>query len=317
MIQCFKKAIVMLLFVALIVSFPITSNAKEVSVGKVKSVKSKADYRYYKGLVSAKDMRFKNIKYKYGIKVTWKKVKGASGYEIYTYGVATKKWTKKKDTKKTKYTFNHLAEKTKVKLKIRAYKKVNGKKVYGAWSSAKTIKSPKLLMKIKKNAQHDAKFYERYAAEQAFVIQNQYRKAKGIPELKWSEDIYQVAMIRAKAISKDFSHNGFMSTTNKYFKDKYGILETELRVDNSTEYNDLGIETYLFINGENIADGYRTAKDVCEGWKDSKGHYLNLLGDSYKSGAIACYYDGKMLNWVSLFGEIGDLDHLVQEMRTK
>lgn len=51
-----------------------------------------------------------------------------------------------------------------------------------------------------------------------------------------------------------------MSTTNNYFKDKYGILKTELRVDNSTEYNNLGVETYLFINGENIADGYRIRK---------------------------------------------------------
>ena len=124
-------------------------------------------------------------------------------------------------------------------------------------------------------------------------------------------------MIRAKAIAKNFSHDGFMSTTNNYFKDKYGILKTALRVDNSTEYNNLGVETYLFINGENIADGYRTAKDACEGWKGSKGHYLNLLGDNYKSGAIACYYDGKMLNWVSLFGEVEDLDQLVQEMKTK
>ena len=317
MLKHFKKTVIMLLFVSLVFLIPTTINAKEVSVGKVKSVKSKTDYRYYKGLVSAKNMRFKNIKYKYGIKVTWKKVKGASGYEIYTYGVATKKWKKKKDIKKTKYTFTNLAEKTKIKFKIRAYKKVNGKKVYGVWSKAKTIKSPKLLIKIKKNAQHDAKFYERYAAEQAFVIQNQYRKAKGIPELKWSEEIYQVAMIRAKAIAKNFSHDGFMSTTNNYFKDKYGILKTELRVDYSTEYNNLGVETYLFINGENIADGYRTAKDACEGWKGSKGHYLNLLGDNYKSGAIACYYDGKMLNWLSLFGEVEDLDQLVQEVKTK
>lgn len=100
MIKHFKKAIIMLLFVALVFSIPTTINAKEVSVGKVKSVKSKTDYRYYKGLVSAKNMRFKNIKYKYGIKVTWEKVKGASGYEIYTYGVATKKWNKKKTLKR-------------------------------------------------------------------------------------------------------------------------------------------------------------------------------------------------------------------------
>ena len=47
MIKHLKKAIIMLLFVALVFDST-TINAKEVSVGKVKSVKSKTDYRYYK-----------------------------------------------------------------------------------------------------------------------------------------------------------------------------------------------------------------------------------------------------------------------------
>lgn len=315
MIKYVRKLFVMILIVVLVVQFPITTKATGVKVGKVQAVKSKTYYRYYKGITSALDMQFKNIKYKYGIKVTWKKVKGASGYEIYTYGVATKKWTKKKDTKKTYYTFTNLMKKTQVKFKVRAYKKVNGSKKYGKWSKVKTIMSPDLLMKIKRNAQHDKKFYERYAAEKAFTIQNRYRREKGLPELKWSEEIYNVAKIRAKAISKDFSHSGLLSTTSKYFKDKYGISEPEIVIDNSTEYNDLGIEIKLFINGENIAEGYYTANDVCKGWKSSSGHYKNLLGSTYKTGAIACFYDGKRFNWVSLLGEVEDLDQYLKNSK--
>jgi hypothetical protein len=58
-------------------------------------------------------VRWGKIKYKYGVKTSWKKVKNASGYEIYTYGVATKKWTMKKEAKKTSYTFKNLLDKDK------------------------------------------------------------------------------------------------------------------------------------------------------------------------------------------------------------
>ena len=56
---------------------------------------------------------------------------------------------------------------------------------------------------------------------------------------------------------------------------------------------------------ENIAAGYATGEAAAEGWYNSDGHRKNMLGDSYKKAAIACYYvvDGTEFKyyWVNLF----------------
>lgn len=69
--------------------------------------------------------------------LSWKKVKGATGYEVYRSlnGGAYKKLT---DVKTTKYTAK-LSAGTSYKYKVRAYTVVNGKRVYGSWS--KVIKA--------------------------------------------------------------------------------------------------------------------------------------------------------------------------------
>lgn len=69
--------------------------------------------------------------------LSWKKVKGATGYEVYrsVNGGAYKKLT---DVKTTKYTAK-LSAGTSYKYKVRAYTVVNGKRVYGSWS--KVIKA--------------------------------------------------------------------------------------------------------------------------------------------------------------------------------
>ena len=74
--------------------------------------------------------------------VTWNKIKGAKGYQIY---ISTKKTSgfKKKDTltkaAKVKSTVKKLESGRKYYFKVRAYKKVNGKKVYGAYSKTRSI----------------------------------------------------------------------------------------------------------------------------------------------------------------------------------
>ena len=83
-----------------------------------------------------------SIKLKSGKKkvtVTWKKVTGASGYEI---RMATKKngkfnIIKKTSSKTLSYTKKNLANNKKYYYKVRAYKKVNGRKVYSSWSKVK------------------------------------------------------------------------------------------------------------------------------------------------------------------------------------
>lgn len=78
------------------------------------------------------------------IKVIWKKKSGASGYQIYW---ATDKNFKKvvsktivKYGKTTSYTGKNFTKGKKYYVKVRAYKTINGKKVYGSWSTVKSVK---------------------------------------------------------------------------------------------------------------------------------------------------------------------------------
>jgi hypothetical protein len=74
----------------------------------------------------------------------WKKVKGASGYEV---TIATKKNFKKgkkvTSVKGTSKTFKKLKKNKTYYVKVRAYTKKNGKKVYGAYSKVKKVKITK------------------------------------------------------------------------------------------------------------------------------------------------------------------------------
>ena len=78
------------------------------------------------------------------LKLTWKKVSSASGYQV-VYATDSK-FKKGKDTititKKTQTTklLKKLKKNKKYYVKVRAYKKVNGKKVYGSWSKVVTKK---------------------------------------------------------------------------------------------------------------------------------------------------------------------------------
>ena len=76
--------------------------------------------------------------------VSWKKIKGVSGYEIYRSTKKKKGYKKIKTAKKAaivKYTNKKLTKKKKYYYKIRAYKIVDGKKVYSSYSSPKSVKA--------------------------------------------------------------------------------------------------------------------------------------------------------------------------------
>ncbi len=77
---------------------------------------------------------------------TWKTLSGITGYEIEysTSSKFTSKTTKKvkvKSSKTNKTTVKKLTKGKKYYVRIRAYKTVNGKPVYGAWSAVKNIKA--------------------------------------------------------------------------------------------------------------------------------------------------------------------------------
>lgn len=80
------------------------------------------------------------------IKVSWKKVKGASGYVIYTSKNKTKGFKKVKTIRKAaagKASVRSGVKKGKCYVKVCPYKTVNGKPVYGTYSKTYTVKVKK------------------------------------------------------------------------------------------------------------------------------------------------------------------------------
>lgn len=78
------------------------------------------------------------------IKASWDKKSGANGYQIYySRNKNFKKLSAKKIVKggkKTSYVGKNFTKGKKYYVKVRAYKNVNGRKVYGKWSNVKSVK---------------------------------------------------------------------------------------------------------------------------------------------------------------------------------
>ncbi|MCR5836378.1 MAG: hypothetical protein K6G88_07720 [Lachnospiraceae bacterium] len=294
-----KKVLNKAIFLTVCLSILSMSISNVNADDKVRSVKKHTISGSYKRVES-------KIKYNKAIRLSWDKSDNVTGYEISVYGVASKRWRVVKRTKKTHYSFANMLKKDKLKVRIRTYTDgLDGRK-YGAWS--KTVKFTTKKLVAKRNSKgRIKKFYDRYVAEQAFVLQNKMRRDAGSKELIWSEAAYKVALKRAKDISKDFSHDKLDATALDVLSKEYGVngLEYEYEEDGFT------CNSY-YITGENIATGQGDYKHVMNTWKNSPGHYLNLKDFNYKSGAIACYWNGKQTYFAAVFCD-SDLDSNLTE----
>ncbi len=79
-----------------------------------------------------------------GVRATWKKVKKADGYQcrFYLFWSKDKKSYEKKTVKKNSASV-YFQDNENIKLKVRAYRKVNGEKVYSKWATS-IIKKKKI-----------------------------------------------------------------------------------------------------------------------------------------------------------------------------
>lgn len=107
---------------------------------------------YYGGFsntisIMTKPAKVSKVKLKAGngqATIKWKKIKGVSGYAIYRSTKKSGRYKKIKTVKKastTSYTNKNLSSNKKYYYKVRAYKKVKGKKVYGSYSSVKSVRT--------------------------------------------------------------------------------------------------------------------------------------------------------------------------------
>lgn len=72
--------------------------------------------------------------------LTWKKTPGASGYIIQVKKPGSKKYVTLKTLSGSKYVTPKYKKNKKYGFRIRTYKKISGKKVYGVWKAYKTLK---------------------------------------------------------------------------------------------------------------------------------------------------------------------------------
>lgn len=251
-----------------------------VTMPKVKKLKKTVKHSYYKGVKSIKKNGKPNmgkIKYDYGIKIYWKKVKGAKGYEVYRYENAKECWTKIKTTKKTSYTLTNMLEGENVKIRIRAYKKSGSGNEYGKYSDTLSFKTKNMYTKKYKNGKTKG-FYSKWASEDAFVLQNKLRTKAGVNQLKWSDRIYEIASLRAymMATKDGLTHAGEWRDEKSILK-KWGYTDKEL--SNAPD-----------VTCEIAADAFKTPKKVVNGWKHSENHYASNINKEYKVAATAVYY---------------------------
>lgn len=285
-----------------------TKVVDKITMPKVKKLKKKTKYSYYKGVKSIKKNGKPNwgkIKYQYGIKLIWSKVKNAKGYEVYRYENAKGCWTKIKTVKKPTYTLTNMLEGENVKIRIRAYKKSGGGNEYGKYSDTLSFKTKKMYTKKYKNGKTKG-FYSKWASEDAFVLQNKLRTKAGVNQLKWSDRIYEIASLRAymMATKDGLTHAGEWRDEKSILK-KWGYTDNEL--SNAPD-----------ISGENAAGDFRTAYDAVKGWKKSEGHYRNIVKSAFNSGAISVYrvYDFKKdytTKWCSDFSPEANYDKIINE----
>lgn len=290
-----------------------TKVADKITMPKVKKLKKKTKYSYYKGVKSIKKNGKPNwgkIKYKYGIKLTWSKVKNANGYEVYRYENAKGCWTKIKTVKKPTYTLTNMLEGEKVKIRVRAYKKTKNGNEYGKYSGVLKFKTKDMYTKTYKNGKTKG-FYSKWASEDAFVIQNDMRVKAGVKPLRWSDRIYEIASLRAymMATKDGLTHNGLDRDIKSIFT-KYDVNHNKLKEDKYWK---------LDLLAENIAGAFKTPKTAVNGWKNSNKHYKNMVDEEYNTGAIAVYivYDfnkSHITKWCSNFSVYSNYDALFREV---
>lgn len=117
------------------------------------------------------------------------------------------------------------------------------------------------------------------AAEVTSVLEqvNRERKAIGLPELAWNDELAVAADVRAKEITVSFSHT---------------------RPDGS----DWWTVNEKVVYGENLAKGYQSAEDVMKAWMESPEHKDNILYPGFREIGIAVYKSGGQWYWAQEFG---------------
>lgn len=127
--------------------------------------------------------------------------------------------------------------------------------------------------------------YEAVASQyewEVLKLLNHERLSAGMEAVSTCKSMQEAADVRTKEIISLFSHE------RPDGRRCFSVLD-----DKKISYR---------IAGENIAAGYKTPKNVMEGWMNSPGHKANILNDAFDHVGIGYGTGGSYgANWVQLF----------------
>ncbi len=121
-----------------------------------------------------------------------------------------------------------------------------------------------------------------YEYEQEVIrLVNDIRKKNGLGTLEYDWQLSRVARYK----SQDMHDKGYFSHTSPTYGSPFDMMKS------------FGL-SYRSA-GENIAKGYKTPKDVVNGWMNSSGHRANILNSSYTKIGVGYVADGNY--WTQMF----------------
>lgn len=119
------------------------------------------------------------------------------------------------------------------------------------------------------------------AESQVIKLVNEIRDQNGLAPLTENWQLSRVARYK----SQDMADNNYFSHTSPTYGSPFQMMKQ------------FGI-TYRSA-GENIAQGYSTAKAVVNAWMNSPGHRANILNSSYTQIGVGYVSDGN--HWTQMF----------------
>ena len=138
---------------------------------------------------------------------------------------------------------------------------------------------------LKKQAVDNVELYSDKINSVLEII-NQYRKEQGVNSCVLDKNLCVAASVRALEMSYTENLSHIRPDGAKCF-----VVLDDLEIN----YNSAG---------ENIADGFKNAESVCNAWKNSEGHYRNIISKKYNKVGIgvAQSINGRYY-WVQIFSD--------------
>lgn len=272
-----------------------SSKEYKIKIRGYKIVKKKKYHGSYSEVlkVASKPTQVKSLKVKSetdtSVKLSWGKVIRATGYRVYIYNSSKKKYEYYGYSKTNSITIKDLKALQTYKIKVRAYKTVEGKRTYGTYSKVVTAKTKFSKVKnLKAESQTDTKIN---------LSWNKVSKATGYRVYKYNSskkkyELYKDLKTNKLTINKLKSSEIYKFKVRAYKtvkkKNEYGTYSEVLTTATKpTEVKNIGVisqnDTQISLKWDKVtrATGYRI-------------YIYNELKDSYD------YYDYTETNSIVL-----------------